>query len=61
MNAEDTLLEIIKEMDDVMIESFKNSFETIRGHFQETFKELFKGGHADLTLTDPNNLLETGI
>lgn len=59
--AIETLLEIIKEMDQVMIISFKDTFETIRNHFKETFRELFKGGNADLKLTDPNNLLETGI
>ncbi len=45
----------IKEMDQVMITSFKDTFETIRNHFKETFRELFKGGNADLKLTDPNN------
>lgn len=59
--AVETLLEIIKEMDNVMISSFKDTFEIIRTNFKETFKELFKGGNADLKLTDPNNLLETGI
>ena len=59
--AVETLLEIIKEMDNVMISSFKDIFEIIRTNFKETFKELFKGGNADLKLTDPNNLLETGI
>ena len=60
-NAEDTLLSIINEMDNVMITSFKETYENIRLHFIETFKELFRGGTADLKLTDPNNLLETGI
>ncbi|MCD8562419.1 MAG: hypothetical protein LRY26_01425 [Bacilli bacterium] len=59
--AEKTLLEIIKEMDIVMIQEFKESFEVIRSHFRQTFKELFKGGAADLKLTDSDNLLETGI
>jgi chromosome segregation protein len=59
--AEKTLLEIIKEMDIVMIEEFKESFEIIRSNFKQTFKDLFKGGHADLKLTDIENLLDTGI
>ena len=29
--------------------------------FEETFKELFKGGEAKLKLTDKSNLLETGV
>lgn len=60
-NAENTLLEIISEMDKVMIRQFKDSFETINNHFKDTFKELFGGGRAELKLTEPNNLLETGV
>lgn len=59
--AEDTLLEIIQEMDEVMIQEFSKSFEEINQKFKETFQELFKGGHAELKLTDPDNILETGI
>ncbi len=60
-NAEDTLLEIINEMDGIMIEKFSTTFEEIRKEFKIVFKELFKGGNAELVLTDPNNMLETGI
>ena len=59
--AENTLLEIIDEMDKVMISEFTDTFKTISNHFAETFKELFGGGHAELKLTEPNNILETGI
>ena len=60
-NAEVTLLDIIREMDKVMEKEFTSTFEIIRNNFNETFKELFKGGTADLKLTDPSNVLETGI
>ena len=60
-NAENTLLEIINEMDTVMESEFAESFKVINEKFKETFKELFKGGMAELKLTDPDNLLETGI
>ena len=59
--AEDTLLEIIQEMDEVMISEFEKTFKIVNKNFTETFKELFKGGNAMLKLTDPDNLLETGI
>ena len=59
--AEDTLLEIISEMDEVMKTEFERTFKVINQNFTETFKELFKGGNAYLKLTDPDNLLETGI
>ena len=60
-NAENTLLEIIKEMDLVMEKEFIATFNVIKENFTQTFKELFKGGHAELKLTDSTNLLETGI
>ena len=59
--AENTLLEIINEMDTVMKDEFVKTFKVIQVNFEETFKELFKGGTAKLTLTDPSNVLETGI
>ena len=59
--AEHTLLEIISEMDAVMKREFLNTFKVIQEKFTNTFKELFKGGHAELKLTDSENLLETGI
>ncbi len=60
-NAENTLLEIINEMDDVMKEKFMETFERIQTEFSKVFKELFGGGDAKLALTSPNNILETGI
>ena len=61
LKAEDTLLEIMNEMDEVMKEEFAKTFELIRKEFTQVFKELFSGGNADLKLTDPDNLLTTGI
>ena len=61
LKAEDTLLEIMNEMDEVMKEEFAKTFELIRKEFTGVFKELFSGGSADLKLTDPDNLLTTGI
>lgn len=61
LKAEDTLLEIMNEMDEVMKEEFEKTFELIRKEFHQVFKELFSGGNADLKLTDPTNLLTTGI
>ena len=61
LNAEDTLLEIMNEMDDVMKEEFASTFEKIKEEFKKVFKELFNGGHADLKLTNPDDLLTTGV
>ncbi len=61
VKAENTLLDIIREMDQVMEINFKKAFEIINENFDKTFKELFKGGTASLKMTDPDNILETGI
>lgn len=61
LKAEDTLLEIMNEMDEVMKEEFKITFDKIREEFKKVFKELFNGGSADLRLTNPDDLLTTGI
>ena len=59
--AENTLLEIIKEMDSVMEEDFNETFKLIKDEFKLVFRDLFNGGDADLRLTNPDNILETGI
>ena len=59
--AEDTLLEIINDMDSIMKDKFVSTFEEIRQEFKKVFRELFRGGNADIFMTDPDNVLETGI
>ena len=61
INAEGTLLDIMREMDEVMKEEFQTTFEQIRVEFQKVFKELFGGGTANLKLTNPSDLLTTGV
>lgn len=51
----------MNEMDEVMKEEFKITFDKIREEFQKVFKELFNGGNADLKLTNPEDLLTTGV
>lgn len=59
--AENTLYDIIKEMDAVMKDKFLETFEKVKVEFKNVYRELFKGGRAELSLTDPDNILETGI
>ncbi|WP_053366163.1 chromosome segregation protein SMC [Bacillus sp. FJAT-27245] len=59
--AKDTLHLVISEMDEEMIKRFEETFSAIRMHFEPVFKALFGGGRADLRLTDPDNLLHTGV
>ena len=56
-----SLLSIIDEMDEIMKINFVQTFEKIKNEFSVVFKTLFKGGEAVLELTDPGNILETGI
>jgi len=55
------LKDIITQMDDIMIEKFKTTFDKIKLEFSKMFKLMFKGGVGELKLTDPEDLLNTGI
>ncbi|MDF0725217.1 chromosome segregation protein SMC [Cytobacillus sp. S13-E01] len=59
--AKDTLYKVIDEMDDEMKKRFNETFTSIRSHFETVFQALFGGGRADLRLTDPTDLLNTGV
>ena len=41
--------------------AFVDSFKQINENFNRVFAELFGGGSAELSLTDPDNVLESGI
>ncbi|KIL29129.1 chromosome segregation protein SMC [Bacillus altitudinis] len=59
--AKNTLFQVIEEMDQEMTKRFSETFSQIRGHFESVFQALFGGGRADLKLTDPNDLLNSGV
>lgn len=59
--SSDELNNIIKEMDTIMIQKFKDTFDKISLEFNTVFRKLFKGGRGALKLTDPEDLLTTGI
>ncbi len=61
LHAKDMLYSIIDEMDDVMQSDFLKTFNELEVEFKKVFKEMFKGGDATITLTDPDNILETGV
>jgi len=48
-------------MYDLMEEHFESQFNVISESFSQVFTELFGGGKGKLSLTDPDNLLESGI
>ena len=59
--AMDELRSVIDEMDGIIRSRFKESFDSIVVNFEEIFRELFKGGHASLTMSDPEHPLESAI
>jgi len=61
VDAMASLRETIKRINRSSRELFLEAFETIRGHYVETFKVLFNGGRADLVLEEGDDVLECGI
>ena len=55
------LVEIIQRLEVEMRTSFIDAFEAINKNFGITFKELFGGGNAELSLTEPEDVLTSGI
>lgn len=52
---------LINDLTKQMQEEFITSFEQINRNFTYTFKELFGGGTASLSLSDPQDILTSGI
>ncbi|GEM03461.1 chromosome partition protein Smc [Halolactibacillus miurensis] len=61
LEAKETLYDVIFEMDTEMEKRFDETFSQIKSAFSEVFQQLFGGGHAELKLTNPDDLLETGV
>ncbi|EJX02988.1 condensin subunit Smc, partial [gut metagenome] len=61
VKAEETLLDIIQELDTGMRRQFEEKFAEIRKEFDKAFKELFGGGKGTLELEEDVDILEAGI
>ena len=59
--AEADLRRVIDELDELTRQEFSKTFEAVDKQFRAIFTRLFGGGSASLSLTDPDNLVETGI
>ena len=55
------LLTVVKDVDDRILEVFTSAFEDTAREFQTVFQVLFPGGEGRLVLTDPDDMLTTGI
>lgn len=60
-SSKNDLDSIISSIESEMERIFKDAFAKINQNFGEVFKELFGGGHAELSLTDPEDVLNCGI
>ncbi|MCD2256234.1 chromosome segregation protein SMC [Lactobacillus sp. CC-MHH1034] len=61
LTAKNTLLETIGELDQEVRARFKATFRAVSEAFSEIFPKMFGGGQAALILTDPEDLLNTGV
>ena len=55
------LLRIVQDVDRLVEEAFASAFAETREQFEHVFSVLFPGGVGDLVLTDPDDMLTTGI
>jgi chromosome segregation protein len=60
-NTKKDLLDIIKEVDDRVQQIFMEAYEETAKQFAEIFPRLFPGGDGRLILTNPDDLLNTGV
>lgn len=61
VKSEETLMEIIEELDTGMRRQFEEKFAQIRTEFDKAFKELFGGGKGTIELDEEEDILEAGI
>ncbi len=55
------LLDIIKEVDDKVVQIFSDAYFDTAREFEKIFARLFPGGDGKLVLTDPGNMMTTGV
>jgi chromosome segregation protein len=60
-SARRELAKVIKAVDAEIITVFRGAYEDVAENFGRLFATLFPGGEAALFLTDPSNLLESGV
>jgi chromosome segregation protein len=61
IEASEKLQQVIAELDDLMETAFQETFDAVAERFAETFTSLFNGGAARLELTEPDDLMNTGV
>ncbi|MHB9032488.1 MAG: AAA family ATPase, partial [Anaerolineae bacterium] len=60
-DAIESLHTVIKELDTLIDTEMRQTFRNVQRAFKEYFEVLFNGGSAELQLTEPDNLSESGV
>jgi chromosome segregation protein len=60
-SAIDKTRDLIAELDTMIADQFRTTFEALESAFERRFEQLFGGGFARLSLTDPTDLGSTGV
>ena len=55
------LLTVVKEVDDKILEVFTSAYEDVAREFETVFSTLFPGGEGRMVLTEPEDMLTTGV
>jgi chromosome segregation protein len=55
------LMKVVSDVDERILEVFSSAFVDTAREFEEVFRTLFPGGEGRLVLTDPDDLLTTGV
>ena len=61
IEAEESLMKVVAELDEGMRVQFTTKFEEIKVEFDKVFKELFGGGRGTIELVEGEDILEAGI
>jgi len=59
--AMNDLQDTVDRINKVSKDRFERAFHEVNNHFKRVFPVIFGGGHAHLTLTNPEDMLETGV
>jgi chromosome segregation protein len=61
IQAQEDIHKVIGKINQTSREYFENTFKQVQQNFSTLFKQLFEGGEAEMFLTNPDDLLETGV
>ncbi len=60
-SSKEKILLVLEKLDKFVVEKFDDAFRKLNVEFKQIFSQLFDGGNATLILTEPDDLLNTGV